>query len=222
MGRVRFKTWVFRISKLLFPTVCLPEYLWRRFQRAGFDGDWVITSYTYPDGISAPFHIQSNKYQSREIDHTSQAGSGGPQSSFPEGRYKRNERKRYLSAVGMWIPFRQRRPGLIWRSDPEEMPWMRQGKSFAALGSAWCSGMGRVDSSLNLRTLFPVRAASPSLASQPFGIWPLALSAAPTPTPDPQLPWLKSSESVCHSTNTWNTLLSPWLFTGFRAVSLPL
>ena len=42
-GIARFKTQVFRISKLIFLTMCLLEYL---FQRTGFGGDWVIISYT--------------------------------------------------------------------------------------------------------------------------------------------------------------------------------
>lgn len=61
------------------------------------------------------------------------------------------------------------------------MSWMRQGRSFEALGSPWCSGRGRVDPFLNLHTLFPVKGASPSWASQPLGIWPWALPSASTP-----------------------------------------
>lgn len=81
-----------------------------------------------------------------------------------------------------------------------EMAWMRQEESCGC--ETWsrydpeCYGMDGVNHSVNLNHCVPRNGVTfPSWASQPLGIWPLALSRAPTPTFCPSSPiaqdWLK-------------------------------
>lgn len=93
MGNIRFKTWVFWISKLISPTVRLLEFSRRRFQGAGFYGDWVITAYTSPDGLSAAFR---NTVRLASIKRNC-SQEPGRQGSAREGRHDRNERKKIPS-----------------------------------------------------------------------------------------------------------------------------
>lgn len=109
--------------------------------------------------------------------HKNQAGWAGPQNLTREIPIKW-EKEALLPALGAGIPLKERRPAFVLKG-MRQTPW-RWSEWDNDVTWNWhdvgCSGIGKVNSSLNLKCLVPsVGVTFPSLASEPLGIWPLAL-----------------------------------------------